>query len=106
MSAVQRSTEVDPDAVARPAGRPDSRHVGKERVDKLAGDIRTCCEERGIDPALIGSKADITGLLHAADSGSVADHALMTGWRGEAIAETVQAFLANGDGAPALPLFG
>jgi ribonuclease D len=106
VSAVQRSTEVDPDTVARPAGRPDSRHVGKERVDKLAGDIRTCCEERRIDPALIGSKADITGLLHAADSGSVADHALMTGWRGEAIAETVQALLANGDGAPALPLFG
>jgi ribonuclease D len=105
IAAVQRSTELDPAEVARPAARPDSRHVGKERVDALVIRIRECCEGRGVDPALIGSKADVTCLVHDADSGSLVTSPLMSGWRGEAIGETVHAFFEHADGAPALPLF-
>ena len=105
IAAVQRSTELDPAEVARPPARPDSRHVGKERVDALADRIRECCEGRGVDPALIGSKADVTRLVHDADSGSLVTSPLMLGWRGEAIGEIVHAFFDHADGAPALPLF-
>ncbi len=105
VAAVQRSLELDPETVTRPAGRPDPRHVGKERVDKLVTAIRAHCEALRIDGALVGSKADVTKLLHDADSGALEENPMMAGWRGEAIRKTVERFLAEADGAPALGLF-
>lgn len=69
--------------------------VLKERSDVLLGLVREAAEARGIDPTLAGPRRLVANLVLSAARGHSAGQALLTGWRGELLAERIAPVLAN-----------
>jgi len=67
----------------------------KERSDLLLGLVREAAEARGIDPTLAGSRRLVTSLVLSAARGNTDGQALLTGWRGELLAERIGPVLAG-----------
>jgi len=71
----------------------------KFRCDGLLSAAQSICFARGIDPALVGSRADFTDLFYRLrDGAAVDDLHVMTGWRKEAAGAEVAALFAGTKG--------
>jgi ribonuclease D len=66
----------------------------KERSDALLALIRDAAQARDIDPTLAGPRRLATSLVLAAARGCVTGQTLLTGWRGELLAERLEPLLA------------
>lgn len=103
ISATARGQEVPDSDCPQPPPRSRRRDELKEQSDALLQKIRQYAEAKDLDPALLGSRADITrfvGELMRGDTPTAEDHALMRGWRHEFIGREAAAA-----SPPALGLF-
>lgn len=64
-----------------PRTRPRNPEEMGRRVDAFLAAIREKCAGLNIDPQLVGSRPDITALLHAGPEAEPARHRLLRGWR-------------------------
>ncbi|QOV89104.1 ribonuclease D [Humisphaera borealis] len=71
----------------------------KFQTDALLSAAQLICFSKGIDPSLVGSRADFTELYYALrDSAEVGELHVMTGWRKEAAGDEVAALFAGTKG--------
>lgn len=69
---------------------PNNKHIGpspddgyEARVDLSLASIKGICLADGIDPALIGNRAEVTAFVLESDEIQVERHRMLRGWRGE-----------------------
>lgn len=71
----------------------------KFETDALLSAAQTICFSKGIDPSLVGSRADFTELFYALRNGEPTDELhVMTGWRKAAAGDEVAALFAGTQG--------
>ncbi len=66
------------------------RKVVKVQADRVLGELRRCCADRGIDICLVATRADVNGLVRGWRDGGGTRHRLLEGWRGEFVGDVVR----------------
>lgn len=96
LEAVERGLEAPADERPLPAGaqpRPDEPTLA--RVDLALAYVKGKSLGEAVDPAMIGSRADISAVVMEAAGADPAQHALLRGWRGEFIGQELLRILAG-----------
>lgn len=78
---------------------PKSREIEETaterfQIDSLWSAVQTYCMGRGVDPALVATRAEVADHFRALQAGKLSDQqALHTGWRGQFIGQFIADFL-------------
>ncbi len=76
-----------------PAAEPELDPVDKARADTLLEVMQSLCAETKLDPALVASRKELVKLYRHVALGAGEAPALLQGWRGEAVGQTLASFL-------------
>lgn len=81
LEAVRAGLTLDPRDRPRIAPTPPQDEALAARIDLLLAYIKGTCLGEGIDPQLIGTRADVTSLARDVAGGEAEEHPVLTGWR-------------------------
>lgn len=81
LQAIENANALPEANCPTPRIRPRDPEEMNRRVDALLTAIREKCTDLNIDPQLVGSRPDVTALLHAGPEAEPASHRLLRGWR-------------------------
>ena len=83
--AILRAVEAGqalPEAQCPPRSRGRLHNgIPGDLLDQALELLRSAAEERGIDPVLVGSRAEVKALLAAGEDALADEHRLLRGWR-------------------------
>ncbi len=83
LSAIERGISVPEKECPQVEEIPRRTKSLTNKTKSTLSSIRSKCEKRGIDPALVATKAEIMLLLAAGKNPSPSDHRPLQGWRGK-----------------------
>ena len=90
LAAISRGLAVNESDYPRPADEGVSKHNIKTRYERVSAHISSVCATHHIDPALVGSRAEIESFLHLMDQSTADGHSLSTSWRHTLITEALR----------------
>ncbi|MEI7948106.1 MAG: ATP-grasp domain-containing protein, partial [bacterium] len=90
LAAISRGLAVKEGDYPRPADEGVSKHNIKTRYERVSAHISSVCATHHIDPALVGSRAEIESFLHLMDQSTADGHPLSTSWRSTLITEALR----------------
>ena len=82
---ITRGVELPAEACPPPVTRPGLRQVPPDDLDRAFSLLDGHCEPRGIDPALVASRAEMRALLGDGPGASAQHHRMLDGWRAELV---------------------
>lgn len=80
LEAIARAAALPSEGWPPPVQRPGARKVAAAKLDAAQQTVEQQCKPRGIDPALVASRAELRALL-----GGEQDSRLLQGWRAELV---------------------
>jgi ribonuclease D len=95
LEAVQRGQELPLQACPVSPEMNISLPVYRKRVARIQALVKKRSESRGIDPALVAPRREISSIIQAAEAGNWAQHQLMQGWRKDLLGETFANLIKN-----------
>jgi ribonuclease D len=90
LAAISRGLAVKEADCPRPADEGGAKHNIKTRYERVSAHISSVCATHHIDPALVGSRAELESFLHLMDQGTADEHPLSTSWRHTLITEALR----------------
>lgn len=93
--AVKKGLATPPEECPQPCKNNVDDEALNARSDFAMAYTKGQCLARGVDPALIGSRSEITEFVRDCTSAQIENHRLMSGWRKEFIGEKLQKLLTG-----------
>jgi len=90
LAAITRGRSIDEADCPRPADEGVSKHNIKSRYERVSAHINSVCATHHIDPALVGSRAEIESVLQHLAQGAPDNPPLATSWRHTLITEALR----------------
>ncbi len=95
LGAIQRGRQIPlQDCPASPEMNM-SLQVYRKRIARLQALVKKRSENRGIDPALVAPRRELSSIIQAAENGNWNLHPLMNGWRKELLGSTFNNMIKN-----------
>lgn len=93
LAAIQRGLALPDSELPPPIFQPSRDPALRKAVDAAQAAILDRAAARKIDPALVGSRSDLTQLLQEGAAARPEDHALLRGWRAEFMGDALAALM-------------